>query len=132
MMITGKVRHRSVSLRTTDETVAKDGRKQVAVSPLQLSSADRAVIKQGLYTLAKVEGVVFRDENANGAWDAREKVLPNVQVTLFRVGESGDTPVSKMQSDEAGRYSFGDLQPGQYYVVFGTSSPEYKHSSKRG
>jgi hypothetical protein len=30
-----------------------------------------------------------------------------------------------------GRYSFTELQPGQYYVVFDTSSPEYKHSSKK-
>jgi hypothetical protein len=32
---------------------------------------------------------------------------------------------------QVGRYSFTELQPGQYYVVFDTSSPEYKHSSKK-
>jgi uncharacterized surface anchored protein len=127
----GKVRHRSVTLRASDQPTTKDGRKQLVVSPLQLSSGDRATIKQGLYTLAKVEGVVFRDENANGVWDAREKTLANVKVTLYRVAESGDVAVSQMKSDEVGRYSFTELQPGQYYVVFDTSSPEYKHSSKK-
>jgi poly-gamma-glutamate capsule biosynthesis protein CapA/YwtB (metallophosphatase superfamily) len=89
-----------VTLRTTDQTGTKDGRKQIVVSPLQLSSGDRATIKQGLYTLAKVEGVVFRDENANGVWDARETVLPNVKVTLYRVAEPADVVVSQMKSDE--------------------------------
>jgi len=127
----GKIKHRSVTLRVADQPSTKDGRKQLVVSPLQLSSGDRATIKQGLYTLAKVEGVVFRDENANGIWDGREKTLASVKVTLYRVGESGDVAISQMKSDEVGRYSFTELQPGQYYVVFDTSSPEYKHSSKK-
>lgn len=96
----GKIKHRSVTLRVADQPSTKDGRKQLVVSPLQLSSGDRATIKQGLYTLAKVEGVVFRDENANGIWDGREKTLASVKVTLYRVGESGDVAVSQMKSDE--------------------------------
>lgn len=106
----GKIKHRSVTLRVADQPSTKDGRKQLVVSPLQLSSGDRATIKQGLYTLAKVEGVVFRDENANGIWDGREKTLASVKVTLYRVGESGDVAVSQMKSDEV---LYSDTLPPQ-------------------
>jgi len=125
----GKLKHRSVSLRMAEQPTTPDRRKQLAVSPLGLLSGDHVTVIQGLFALAKVEGVVFKDENANGMWDLREKVLSSVAVTLHRVTDSGDTVVNKMVSDEAGRYSFTELQPGQYYVKFDTP-PEYKHSRR--
>jgi len=128
----GKIRRKSVPLQASEPKI-RGGKKVTAIAPLKLLSGDHANIKQGLYTLAKVEGVVFRDENANGIWDAGESVLPSVTTTLYRAGDSpsNDVVVSQMKSDEAGRYSFKELQPGRYYVIFDTSSPEYKHSSPK-
>ncbi|HMM36445.1 MAG TPA: SdrD B-like domain-containing protein, partial [Thermoanaerobaculia bacterium] len=58
---------------------------------------------------------VWKDANANGIQDASELGLAGVTVTLRR----GAATVASVTTDSTGVYSFGNLIPGSYSIVFG-------------
>jgi hypothetical protein len=125
---TSKIRHRAVTLTATAPVILKNtGMKQVSVY-MSLNSGERATVAQGLYKLSVVEGTVFEDVNADGVWNKGERILPGVQVNLWR---TPNTLVNKMPSDENGHYRFIDLEPGSYFVSFDVASPDYKHSKRK-
>ena len=60
---------------------------------------------------------VWLDRDGNGLQDYREKLIPGVEITLWRVERDGSMQeVSRTQSDAYGYYSFTDLKPGSYVV----------------
>lgn len=65
---------------------------------------------------ASLGDFVWADLNANGCQDANEPGVPGVTVTLFN---GSNTQVGQTTTNANGRYSFTNLAPGDYYVVFG-------------
>ena len=60
---------------------------------------------------------VWLDRDGNGLQDYREKLIPGVEITLWRMERDGSMQeVSRTQSDAYGYYSFTDLRPGSYVV----------------
>ncbi len=105
------------------------------------SDADRTTGKTGTYTLtanqtdnsvdagmmlrASLGDFVWNDVNGNGVQDAGETGVQNVTVTLYDgAGIQVDDPNTPavdtyvVQTDASGAYSFTNLVPGDYYVVF--------------
>jgi uncharacterized repeat protein (TIGR01451 family) len=64
---------------------------------------------------ASLGDFVWLDLNANGCQDAGEPGVPNVTVTLFR---GDNTQLSQTTTNAQGGYSFNNLAPGDYYVIF--------------
>ncbi|MDR3572311.1 MAG: sortase, partial [Anaerolineaceae bacterium] len=69
----------------------------------------------GLYQQGELGDFVWVDTNGNGIQDASEPGLSNVQVDLYL---SGSGKVATTNTDSAGAYSFTNLAPGDYYLVF--------------
>ena len=65
---------------------------------------------------ASLGDFVWHDLNANGCQDPGEPGVPGVVVTLFN---GSNTQLGTTTTDANGRYSFINLAPGDYYVVFG-------------
>jgi hypothetical protein len=63
--------------------------------------------------MATLFGFVWNDQNQNGIQDAGEKGLMNVEVNLY---DRGRKLVNTVITDEAGRYQFDGLVPGDYFV----------------
>ena len=74
-----------------------------------VATGETSRIEFALVPAAGVRGVVFIDENGNGARDPGEQVLEGVAVTLL---PSGDT----RHTDSAGIFEFLQLLPGEYRV----------------
>ncbi|MBK8472485.1 MAG: carboxypeptidase regulatory-like domain-containing protein [Sphingobacteriales bacterium] len=70
--------------------------------------------------LSSLGDFVWLDSDADGVQDAGEVGLAGVTVTLFN-GDGTATGLSTT-TDATGFYQFDDLQPGDYYVVFGAPS----------
>ena len=69
---------------------------------------------------------VFLDADADGVQDEGEGGVGGVSVTLYEVLEGSsiqdpakDRRVAATRTDAGGRYRFGRLEPGAYYLVFG-------------
>ncbi len=72
---------------------------------------------------ASVGDFVFNDINKDGQQSPGEPGVPGVKVTLYSVPTSGNaTPVASLTTDSNGKYLFTGLNPGNYYVVFDTTS----------
>jgi len=69
----------------------------------------------GLYQPASVGNVVWHDVNGNGVQDTGESGIGNVTVTLYRADGS---MVGSTTTAADGSYSFTNLPPGEYYLVF--------------
>ncbi|MEZ4707418.1 MAG: SdrD B-like domain-containing protein [Caldilineaceae bacterium] len=70
----------------------------------------------GIYQPASLGDYVWYDTNADGVQDAGETGAMSVTVVLYEGVTS--TPVLTTTTDSNGLYSFTDLTPGDYYVVF--------------
>ncbi|MBL8119000.1 MAG: carboxypeptidase regulatory-like domain-containing protein, partial [Anaerolineae bacterium] len=70
----------------------------------------------GLYQFASIGDRVWNDVNDNGIQDGGETGIQNVSVTLYN--GSGVQVGSATTTDANGNYSFTNLIPGDYYVVF--------------
>jgi len=69
----------------------------------------------GYVQTAALGNFVWHDINANGIQDAGETGIGGVSVSLYRVGAGF---ISTTTTDGNGLYSFVDLIPGDYYLVF--------------
>jgi hypothetical protein len=66
-----------------------------------------------------IAGTVFQDLNRNGAQDAGEAGLPNVQLYLF---DGGGQYLGVVYSDATGNYQFTGMADGTYRVQFASPS----------
>jgi probable HAF family extracellular repeat protein len=80
---------------------------------------------------ARIEGLVYRDANANGRRDAAEKGLAGVKVFIDLVGDGKfRTTDPTAITDANGHYSFGSLDAGHYEIRvvrpsgFATTAPK--------
>ncbi|MCB9262903.1 MAG: carboxypeptidase regulatory-like domain-containing protein [Flavobacteriales bacterium] len=69
---------------------------------------------------------VWLDLNKDGDQDANEPAMSGIEVTLFN---SSDNLLGTTKTDANGRYRFGDLTSGTYYVQFHLP-PNYKFTSQ--
>ena len=96
---------------------------QIASATLQSGSVDNSW-DAGLYSYTCLNGLAWVDTNGNGIKDGSESLLKDVSVTLYRKDDFGGADVQKAvaSTDSRGAYSFIDLQPGTYYVIFAKPS----------
>jgi protocatechuate 3,4-dioxygenase beta subunit len=71
----------------------------------------------GMFRVASVGDRVWEDMNANGLQDMGEPGLPGVAVDLYT---AGGNLVGNTVTDQQGNYSFENLSPGNYYLIFST------------
>ncbi len=92
---------------------------QTASTTLQSGDSD-ITLDAGLYKYTCLSGLAWVDSNGNGIKDSGENAREGVFVTLYRKDDFGGADVQKAvtSTDSDGAYSFSDLQPGTYYVVF--------------
>lgn len=88
------------------------------------SSVDDPTIDKPVEGTYKISGLAWLDENGNGRRDDDEKTLGNISVVLINA-ENGQivkditTGKNKIQeTNEGGAYTFANLKPGKYMVVF--------------
>jgi len=80
-------------------------------------------IDAGYFATASIGNITWIDENGNGLIDADEPALPGVMVTLLDenmdpVNDADGNLVADATTDEFGEYSFDNLVPGEYMVMF--------------
>lgn len=82
---------------------------------------DMGLVSTGNVT---VGNYVWFDDNLNGLQDANEAGVPDVQVRLYRNGQTcgGDTPMAVALTDTSGGYLFTGLPSGSYFVCFDLTS----------
>jgi len=82
-----------------------------------VAGLDNRSIDMGLYQkTAKVGDRVWYDSNKNAVQDTGENGVADVEVKLYRVGES--TAVARTKTSSTGIYIFDDVLPDEYYIVF--------------
>ena len=90
-----------------------------------VSGADISDITAGITALPSIgPNQVFEDDDGDGIFDAGEKGLPNVLVTLY---DSTNSTVATVLTDSNGAYSFVSLIPGTYYISV-NKDPDFKFS----
>lgn len=83
----------------------------------------------GLYQTASVGNFVWNDSNGNGIQDVYEAAVSGVGVELF---DSYDTSMGTTSTDLNGYYTFTDLTPGEYYLVFSAPDMVYFTTQSAG
>lgn len=98
--------------KQTDETLEK------ANSPNSNNNSNKQ---------ATITGLVWIDENSNGARDKKEKILSDTKVSLLEAdtGQIVDTVIT----DSGGKYSFDVEALGEYIVLFEYDSGQYALSA---
>ncbi len=81
----------------------------------------------GMYRKASLGDFVWLDLDEDGVQDANEPGLEGVTVTLK---DAGGNTVATTTTDANGAYSFTDLTPGDYTVVFTLPSSDWSFSAK--
>jgi hypothetical protein len=85
-------------------------------APAAPGPADESPVTQAVGAFG---GVIFKDGNLNGVMDAEETGLAGVLIQI-----SGGDPFGNFEhtTDQAGRFSFGDIPTGDYFVDYGDGS----------
>lgn len=71
----------------------------------------------------QITGTVWEDFDSNGIMDTSEKKVSGVTLKLYDA--STDELIKTTTSDEKGKYSLTDLEPGTYYVVAEYNTAKY-------
>ncbi len=66
----------------------------------------------GIGAIGGIGDLAWLDENGNGMQDLGERVMPGIEITLFRYGEEA----AKTVTDAYGRYEIDGLYPGAYVM----------------
>ena len=108
-------------------------------SPITISAGDRIdTIDGGLYQFGSLGDFVWNDKDADGVQDSGEPGISGITVQLRDkdgnlVVDGLGNPVSNQTTDPNGKYSFTNLEPGEYKVLITNPSQHYKWSpSNRG
>ncbi len=78
----------------------------------------RTDVDFGYTSRVTIGDFVWNDVDADGVQDVGESGIQGVTVTLFN--STNDTVVATTTTGPAGAYSFTDVMPGSYYVLFDT------------
>jgi len=104
-----------------------------------ISAGERIdTIDAGMYKFGSIGDLVWNDKNANGIQDSGESGISGINVKLT---DKNDNPVtnglgdivSDVTTDINGKYTFSNLEVGEYKIVFTNPDQKYKWSpSKQG
>jgi protocatechuate 3,4-dioxygenase beta subunit len=78
----------------------------------------------GIYRKASIGDKVWRDSNHNGVQDAGEEGIGGITVALY--DSVTKKQLASVKTDVNGNYKFGDLTPGNYYLVFDKTDVKFK------
>ncbi len=110
-----------------DDATDSDANQSTGISDaVTLGVAEiNPTVDAGLVLPAALGDRVWIDTNGNGIQDGGEVGVPDVTVTLHRLGDP--TAVMTTTTNASGYYSFTNLLPDTYYVTFarGTLPPGY-------
>ena len=70
-----------------------------------------------MYELASIGDYVFEDMNANGVQDSEDHGISGVHVSLV---DANNNVIDTAITDNNGKYSFDNIVPGDYHLVFTT------------
>ena len=70
----------------------------------------------GKYLPASISGQVYIDYDRDGVLDRKDALIANVEADLTGVNDLGQKVAAIAYTDAKGRYSFGNLRPGNYSV----------------
>jgi len=93
---------------------------QTMPSAILINGEEDMSLDMGILQPVSVGDRVWLDANGNGLQDSSESGVANVGVTLYDA-VSGQ-PLVITTTDGAGNYLFENLQPGEYYVAFDSST----------
>lgn len=107
----------SLPATAPEGTVLSTASSPVVVAPF--NGAEVTTEFRFVFVPGTIEGVLYRDENANGAFDPGvDTSAPAVPVALYRQGQTDGEPLARTSTDAQGSFSFDRLRPGDYTVVF--------------
>jgi hypothetical protein len=89
------------------------------VSFAALVGAGAVVAGPAAAASSTISGVVFHDDNRNGAFDSRETPMSGQTVYLY---DGSGSYLGAATTDASGSYSFGGLADGQYRVDYSSAS----------
>lgn len=92
-------------------------RLSILVALLIVLSATTPLPNAHAQQSASISGKVFADSNYNGMPDEGEKPISGAELTLLFTEGQAERVVQVMKSDAEGRYAFGGLAAGQYYLA---------------
>ncbi|WP_170069448.1 SdrD B-like domain-containing protein [Spirosoma pollinicola] len=98
---------------TITVTDAKACQVKLSLSVFQIDPAPQT---------ASLGDFVWYDTNKNGQQDGLETGVAGVIVKLFDPTSSTVTPIASLTTDASGKYLFTNLTPGQYCVIFQTTT----------
>ncbi len=101
----------TVTAITNQATAADNGTRGADPNPTNNSDDDTDTL-----LVSRIGDRVWHDSNGNGIQDAGEPGLADVEVRLYRSGDT--TPLLTTFTDGSGLYSFANLAPGTYVVEF--------------
>ncbi len=110
-----------------DDTADSDANRTTGRTVNYTLIADQTdnTVDAGMVARASLGNFVWDDTNGNGVQDGTESGIQNVTVTLYdgsnTLVDNPNTPAVDtyvVQTDNLGAYSFTNLIPGDYYVVF--------------
>ncbi|RFP13729.1 SdrD B-like domain-containing protein [Duganella sp. BJB475] len=82
----------------------------------------------GIYRKASIGDKVWRDANHNGIQDSGEEGIGGISVALYDASTNKQVGAT-IKTDAGGNYKFGDLTPGDYYLVFDKTNVSVYFSS---
>lgn len=100
------------------------GSNEVTHTIVRKSEVQDPTVEEPIEGTFKISGLAWLDENADGKRDDIEEVLRGIEVVLVN-SETGKIVVDKVTgqnktqtTNEAGMYTFANIEPGKYLVVF--------------
>lgn len=99
-----------------------------ATQSVTVYAGQHAAVNAGLFYPGSVAGRAWDDADDNGIRDAGEQPRGGVDVGLFSA--DGDL-VASTTTDANGQYTFGDVTPGNYEILFGRRPAGRCRSARR-
>ena len=83
------------------------------ISDVAIDNGGHAVISVGAVKFGSISGRVYYDDNFSSIWENGEKVGVEYLVTLC---DAKGEKIAATKTDKNGNYTFGNLNPGQYFL----------------
>jgi len=113
----------------TDSDITSVSGSTGSTGAITLAAGQNIVTEDaGIYRKASIGDKVWRDANHNGIQEGGEEGIGGISVALFDAATNKQVG-STIKTDANGNYKFGDLNPGNYYLVFDKTNVSVYFSS---
>ncbi len=103
-------------LETSDNVTPIPGSDQMNSIPVQLTNGGSPNNNFGERKLSSLTGTVYLDANRDGHFDAGDRPLSGVALTLTGTDDLGEQVNGTTQTAADGSYRFNGLRPGNYVI----------------